>query len=335
MSIFKRSGSPYYYAEFTVAGHRVVRSTRCTAEREARAEERRLKTEFKAQLGKPKRSSLTVDEACGKYWLEHGHRLRWANEVERHLKLIVASTGSMMLLADLDDANVNALVQSRRKQGAGPAGINRTLAVLRGVHRRAKKKWKAVISEIDWPDHWQKEPRQRVRSLTVQEAETLLANLPDRVALAVRWSLATGMRKASTYALKWDDIDMQRQTATIVAKGGHTQTVLIEGDALTVLAETPRAGPYVFNKKNARKIFAAGLAKAGISEFRWHDLRHTHATWLRQRAAKLDVVQRSLGHASVTTTQRYAHVDDGELRASLRGLPTFTTNTTNIVRLKR
>ena len=61
----------------------------------------------------------------------------------------------------------------------------------------------------------------------------------------------------------------------------------------------------------------------------------THATWLRQRAAKLDVVQRSLGHASVTTTQRYAHVDDGELRAALRGLPAFGTSTTNVVRIKR
>ena len=48
-----------------------------------------------------------------------------------------------------------------------------------------------------------------------------------------------------------------------------------------------------------------------------------------------DVVQRSLGHASVTTTQRYAHVDDGELRAALRGLPAFGTSTTNVVRIKR
>lgn len=335
MSVFKRDGSPYYYAEFKIDGHRIVRSTRRTTEREARAEERRLKSELKSVLARPKRASITVDEACGKYWLEHGCRLRWAAEVERHLKLIVESTGTLLLMSDFDDTHVHALVQNRRQQGAGPAGVNRTLAVARGVHRHAKKKAKAAVQEIDWPEHWLKEPRQRVRAITVQEAERLLDYLPVRVQLSVRWSLATGTRKAATFNLTWDDVDLEQLTATVTAKGGHRQTVLLEGDALTVLAETPRAGRYVFDGRNVRKIFEAAVRRAGIDDFRWHDLRHTHATWLRKRAAKLDVVQRSLGHASVTTTQRYAHVDDGELRAALRGLPSFSTNTTNVVRLKR
>ena len=335
MSVFKRAGSPYYQAEFWIDGHRIVRSTKRTSEREARAEERRLKAEFKTQLAKPKRPSLTVDEACGRYWIEHGQRLRWAPEVARHLRLIVQSTGDLLLMSDLDDTHINALVQWRREQGAGAAGINRTLAVFRAVHKRARKKWKAAVTEIDWPDHWQKEPRQRVRSLTPAEAEALIGFLPDHIALAVRWSLATGMRREETFALKWADLDFQRGTATTTTKGGHDKTTLLEGEALTVLALAPRDRPLVFNRKNWRKIFEAAVKRAGLEDFHWHDLRHTHATWLRQRAAKLDVVQRSLGHASVTTTQRYAHVDDGELRAALRGLPAFDTNTTNVVRIKR
>lgn len=335
MSVFKRPGSPYYYAEFQVEGHRVVRSTRRTSEREARVEERRLKAEFKAALAKPKRASLTVDEACGRYWLEHGSRLRWKAEVERHLKLIVASTGTLLLMELLDDSHVDALVQSRHEQGAGPAGINRTLAVFRAVHRRARKKWKAATQEIDWPDHWQREPRQRVRSITPAEAATLLSYLPLKAQWAVRWSLATGTRKAETFGLTWDAVDFARGTATVTAKGGHQQTILLEGDALTVLAEIPRAGRYVFDGKNLRRIFSTAVERSGLTDFHWHDLRHTHATWLRKGAAKLDVVQRSLGHASVTTTQRYAHVDDDELRAALRKLPTITANTSNIVRLKR
>lgn len=335
MSVFKRPGSPYYYAEFWIDGHRFVRSTRKTTERDARTEERRLKTEAKATIAKPKRPHLTVDDACGRYWLEHGHKLRWAPEVKRHLQLIVSSTGHDLALADLDDTHINALAQARMEAGAGPAGVNRTLAVFRQVINRARKKWKVASQDLDWPEHWLKEPRQRVRSLTVPEAERLLACLPDHVQLAVRWSLATGTRKAETYNLTWDDIDLERATATVTAKGGHRQTILLEGDALMVLAETPRTGRYVFSSKNARKIFEAGLAKAGLEDFRWHDLRHTHATWLRQRAAKLDVVQRSLGHASVTTTQRYAHVDDGELRSALRNLPRLGTHTSNVVRLKR
>lgn len=335
MSVFKRPGSPYYQAEFWIDGHRIVRSTKRSSEREARAEERRLKAEFRAQLAKPKRPSLTVDEACGKFWIEHGKHLRWAPEVARHLRLIVASAGELLLMSDLDDSHVNALVQQRREQGAGAAGVNRTLAVFRQVHKKARKTWKVATQEIDWPEHWRKEPRQRVRALTVPEAVTLVSYLPDHIALAVRWSLATGMRREETFALRWSDIDLQRGTATTTTKGGYPKTTLLEGDALTVLALCPRTGDLVFCRRNWRKIFDAALKRAGITDFHWHDLRHTHATWLRQRAAKLDVVQRSLGHASVTTTQRYAHVDDGELRAALRGLPAFDTSTANVVRLKR
>ena len=335
MSVFKRAGSPYYYAEFQIEGHRIVRSTRRTTEREARAEERRLRAEAKAALAKPKRASLTVDEACGRYWLEHGSRLRWAPEVERHLKLIVQSTGTLLLMETLDDSHVDALVQQRRSQGAGAAGINRTLAVFRSVHRRARKKWKAAIQEIDWPDHWQKEPKQRVRSLTFAEYDTLLSFLPLRVQWPVRWSIATGTRKAETFSLTWDAIDLDRQTASITIKGGARVGILLEGDALTLLAEIPRTGRYVFDARNVRKIFERAVKRAGLEDFRWHDLRHTHATWLRKGAAKLDVVQRSLNHASVTTTQRYAHVDDDELRAALRKLPTPSANTANVVRIKR
>jgi hypothetical protein len=67
MSVFKRAGSPYYYAEVIIQGHRVVRSTRTTTEREARAVERRLRAEWRERVREPQRIELTVDAACGRY----------------------------------------------------------------------------------------------------------------------------------------------------------------------------------------------------------------------------------------------------------------------------
>ncbi|MEL6421636.1 MAG: tyrosine-type recombinase/integrase, partial [Pseudomonadota bacterium] len=103
-------------------------------------------------------------------------------------------------------------------------------------------------------------------------------------------------------------------------------------DALNVLSRADAMGRYVFNRRNCRKHFEAGLCSAGIEEFRWHDLRHTHATWLRQAGAPVEVVQRSLGHAAIGTTMRYAHVADTELQNSLQQLPTLSPTTGGILK---
>jgi integrase len=116
--------------------------------------------------------------------------------------------------------------------------------------------------------------------------------------------------------------------------GGKTHTVWLSEQAMDVLSRCEHQSRYVFSKRNKRRAFDQGMKKAGISDFCWHDLRHTHATWLRQAGAALEVVQRSLGHADITTTQRYAHVADSELQEALRSVPSIGTSTAKIVRIK-
>ena len=103
-----------------------------------------------------------------------------------------------------------------------------------------------------------------------------------------------------------------------------TQVIVLSPDALSLLAALAQHGAFVFERRNRRKIFEKALTDAGIENFRWHDLRHTHATLLRQAGVALEIVQRSLGHQSIKTTQRYAHVADHEMRAALQKLPSIT-----------
>ncbi len=86
----------------------------------------------------------------------------------------------------------------------------------------------------------------------------------------------------------------------------------------------------MFDKTNARRAWDAALKKAKIENFRWHDLRHTHATWLRQQGAPVEVVQRSMGHADIATTMRYAHVADTELVEALHKLPQLSTSKNHV-----
>lgn len=340
MSVFKRAGSPYYYSEIVYRGIRSVRSTKTSSRREAEAFDREHKKQIIAKAGKPKRPSLTVDEACGRYWIEKGQHLGWSEHVERHLRWCVEACEAIPISA-LSNADIGTIVRNRQASGAGAAGVNRTLAVLRQVLGRAKKSWGVEVQHIDWKAHFQKEPKGRVRWLTPAEAQRLCEALPEHVRLAVEWSLYTGTRKGETYGMRWKDVDTERGSVTVSGKTG-ARTVWLSAEARSVLEAAARGSKLsqrgdarVFDGTNHRKLFAKALEASSIEDLHWHDLRHTHATWLRQGGAPLEIVARSLGHSTIQVTQRYAHVDDQEVKDALRKLPSLAPSATNVVPLKK
>src|SRR5262245_19242472 len=126
MSVFKRPGSPFYYAEFQIGGQRFLRSTRRKTEREARSEERKIKEAERAKLKEAAgRDQLTLDQGFERYWQEHGQRLSWASEVERYIHQILARVDPGILIENLGDSDVNDFVQVRVNEGGGEYAINR------------------------------------------------------------------------------------------------------------------------------------------------------------------------------------------------------------------
>lgn len=334
MSVFKRPGSPFYYTGFQIEGRKFLRSTKRTTEREARSEERRIKAEERAKLKeRGTGNSLTIDQGFGKYWKEHGHKLAWSSEVQRYIQEILARVDPAMLIEDLTDADVNDFVQQWESEGRGEYALNRSLAIWRAMHRRARKRWRQKTQEIDWADFLNPEEK-RIRHATLEEMRALIDASSKRLAVAIEWSLYTGCRQFETYGLTWDDVHLDRGQALITAKGGGRHTIWLTEQAMDLLGRLERRGRYVFDRRGRRRAFANALAKIGLEDFCWHDLRHTHATWLRQAGAPVEVVQRSLGHADIATTMRYAHVADNELRDALRKLPTLGTITPKIVSIK-
>ncbi len=333
MYVFRRAGSPFWYTEFEIDRHRFLRSTRKTSEREAIVAARRIKAEEQAKLAQQSRVlSLTISQGFGKYWTEHHRKLApaWAAETERYIKVILARVDPQTLIEDVDDATVNDFVQDRVTEGGGDYAINRALAVWRAMHRRAKKRWKQRTHEVDWAEFMNPEAK-RVRFLTLDEVRRLIEALPLHIALAVEWSVYTGCREAETFGLTWDSVHLDRGHAIVIAKGGDEHKVWLSPQALDVLSRVERTGPYVFDGRNKRRHFEAALVETGINDFCWHDLRHCHATWLRQTGAALEIVQRSLGHGDLGTTQRYAHVDDDELREALQRLPSISPSQARVV----
>lgn len=338
MSIFKRPTSPFYYTEIQVNGRRVVRSTGTDSKREALAFERKLRTELEAESTKPRRKELTVDQACGAYWIDRGQHLSWSDHVRRHLVSITAFLGRELALSECGNEHVARVVEERKRAGAGAAGVNRTLAVFRQVLRHASRVKGYEVQAIHWSDHWQQEPKGRVRFLKKLEVERLLELSPEPLRLAIEWSIYSGCRKSETYRIRWPDVDFDRGCVAIRKAKTGSRVVWLTDASRELLLRCPRRNDtdLVFDGRNRRKLFEAAIAAAGIEDFKWHDLRHTHATWLRQGGAPLEVVQRSLGHASITTTQRYAHVDDREVVEAMSRLPVLNSDSSgNVVPLRR
>lgn len=353
MSLFRRPRSPFWYCELQVAGRRIVRSTQTDDKREARRYEQRLRAQLEAEAGRPKRRELTLSQACGAYWLEHGQKLSWADDVKKHLEVIVGFFGEEKLVSEIGPDEIDELVVererpkqakgSKRIAAAGAAGVNRTLAVLRSVLRR--RKCRPFAQQIVWKEHFKKESKGRVRYLQPDDVGVLLEALRRRgphIADGFEWSIYSGCRKGETYDLTKGDV--QPDHVTVDGKTG-ARVVWLSSELMAILdrqaaMKDPAADKDtpIFDKTNHRKIWAASLQEVGIEDFTWHDCRHTFATWLRKSGAPIEVVQRALGHASLAMTMKYAHVDDAEVRNALRQLPTLAPNTkadANVIPLKR
>lgn len=343
MSVDKRKGSPFYRYDFVYRGRRFTGSTKETTRRAAERIEQQAREAAKAEVDRPPKAVYTLSEACGVYWLEKGCRARgqWQLDIERYLKQICALIDETLSIGEIGDKHVNQFVQARMKsigEGRGHVAINRALSVFRSVHNHVKDLHEQPMKPIKWARHFLDEPEGRVRWLTQEEFTRLLQHLPEHARASVHWSVLTGMRLAATYELTWNRIEFGKAECSIVKKGGKSQIIVLTADAMTLLAGLPRHGPFVFDRRNRRRIFEKALKDAGIEDFRWHDLRHTHATWLRQAGVALEIVQRSLGHQSLAMTQRYAHVADHELREGLQRLPSIShanPESARIIPLKR
>lgn len=139
--------------------------------------------------------------------------------------------------------------------------------------------------------------------------------------------LLTGARLGEALALQWADVDrhnaLARLTATKAARNGRratTRHVPITDDLEDLfdrLAQQPTPLAHV-KRRNLQRRWRAAAHAAGLKGLRLHDLRHTYASWLAQAGVSLTVIKELLGHADITTTQRYAHLCPDTLAATAR-----------------
>ncbi|HTT07404.1 MAG TPA: site-specific integrase [Gammaproteobacteria bacterium] len=176
------------------------------------------------------------------------------------------------------------------------------------------------------------EPDEITRLISAAESDRRPKHLSDFIRLA----LNTGCRRGELLKLEWSRVDLKRNL--IHLDGSHTKTgrrrsVPLNSMALEVLSSRARFrekycpdNPWVFAHKDGKRIqsvkksFASACRKAGITNFRVHDLRHTCAAWLVSAGVPLPEVRDLLGHSTVRMTERYAHLAPENVRAAVARL---------------
>ena len=165
------------------------------------------------------------------------------------------------------------------------------------------------------------EDNHRVRYLSTLERNSLLNACKEacwsKLYLLVLIAITTGARRGELLGLRWNDIDFERQTAYVkTSKNGQpkvlplTDTVVKEltrfrqqDDSVIFNSEIKPDKAFCFNKQ-----WSKALTLAEVSNFRFHDLRHTTASYLAQSGASLLEIADVLGHKQISVTKRYAHL---------------------------
>ena len=213
-------------------------------------------------------------------------------------------------------------VTVRGKQ-RGPGTVNRYLAALSHAFTIAVKEWGWLddnpLRKVTKP----KEPRGRVRYLGDDERARLLAACKesDSAGLypAVVLALCTGARRMEILGLRWGQVDFARRAITLLeTKNGEIRSLPLVGHALDLMGERAKVrridtdlvfpGRKKHRPVDLRTPFETALKRAGIEDFRWHDLRHSAASYLAMNGATLAEIAEVLGHKTLAMVKRYAHL---------------------------
>jgi integrase/recombinase XerC len=247
-------------------------------------------------------------------------------------------------LADVDALAVRSYLASLHRAKLAHRSLARHLSTLRGLFRWGCREGileKNPARGLPAP----RLPRTLPRALTLQDTERLLASdgeagVPERERALFELLYATGLRVSEAAGLDLEDVDFSARLARVTGKGSKERIVPFGEEAQAALraylpvraalrqgaAGSDDQEPLFVNRRGGRlttrsmaRILKRRLRAAGLpDEISPHALRHTFATHLLEAGADLRAIQELLGHASLSTTQKYTHLDAARLAAVYR-----------------
>ena len=331
MSLRKRGGI-WWIDVRSPDGQRVRRSTGTANKSLAQEEHDRFKAELWriAHLGdKPRR---LWNDAVVRWLREQSHKATAGEDVTK-LRWLDQFLGATDLTL-INRTTIERIIEAKLALGHSNATVNRTMELVRAILRKCVNEW-------EWLDRapkvrMLKEPTRRIRFLTRNEAQRLLAELPEHLADMAAFTLAAGLRASNVTGLQWSQVDLERKVAWVhpdQAKARKAIGIPLNAEAMALVTkQIGKHATHVFSFRGkpivqvSTKAWYAALDRAGIKDFRWHDLRHTWASWHMQNGTPLFALQELGGWESAEMVRRYAHLAADHLAPYAERLGTLRTS---------
>ena len=326
-AVYKRGS--VWWVRFRMNGVHVRRSAKTAKKAEAQAYLLRLLEEHAQAARGDTRERHLVSEAVERFFDECTLKPGTIDTYRYNSR----TCGRLLGHLHLDEVNRRVLadfVATRKRTGVSDATIRRDLAFLGSIFTMAVR-WDWVeASPLATFKNALKESRARTRFLTREEFARLEIAASSKLRPILRLAVETGLRKEELLGLTLPSIDLRRRELHL----GETKTntprrVPLSPPALATIREIleersrPRSA-YLFCKAdgcrigNPRKAFENACRRAEIADLRFHDLRHTFASWFVQEGGDLYRLSRILGHATLQMTARYGHLRTDDLHDELR-----------------
>lgn len=259
---------------------------------------------------------------------------------EQRAKMYILSSSLIpffgkLLVERITTRNFEQYKATQTTKGLGRKTINNHLTVLNTC----------LSAAYDWLElktprpkvKWLKCPPPRIDYLSPDECELLLSHATGTAYELILTALRTGMRQGELKGLQWESIDWQNRSLVVrhsrsdytkalgSPKSNRERHIPLDIDIHGMLLGRKQVAGYVFmdaanepfDHYRLSEELEAVCKKAGLRKITWHTLRHSFASQLAAKGIPLNIVQTLLGHASITTTMKYAHVAPSTLRTAI------------------
>lgn len=326
--IYQRSD--YWYIDYTYRGKRIRESIgRSKKIADLKLKDIELKIARDEQLGIQETKKVLFRDFAEEYL-----NFSKANKAPKSYKRDITSLRRNLIpnfgnryISEINQYEIDQY-KIKRLENVTPATVNRELACLKHLYTKAID-WGIVAQNPAKKVKSFKEQVGRVKYLTIEQIKDLINNCSDGIRPIVIMAVNTGMRRGEILNLKWSDVDLLNRKITITkTKNNEVRIIPINGILYQELKRIPRNGEYVFSKKDGKPYsdpktaFQSALKRAGIEDFRFHDLRHTFASHLALSGIGIRTIQELLGHKDIKLTMRYSHLSPGHLQEAVNLLGT-------------
>jgi integrase len=314
--VYTRADRPGFWITWVDAqGRRKYRKTDAQNITQAKAirNAELMRVEKARMLGHLPPSKDTFAEVADRYLAYQKARLtakaydREQGIVENHLK-----PAFDMKLAAIRKVDIQRYI-TKRMLDASPYSVQKELAALKHLLRLAVE-WEIIPVNPAQGIKTPKAPAGRVRYLQPTELRALLEACPTWLRPIVALAASTGMRRGEIIGLRWLDVDLQHARIMLPqTKNGEGRIVYLNKMAMAVLVSLDRpasTSDRIFNctPDQVTVAFVRVCRQVKIENFRFHDLRHTAASWMRMSGADTQTVGQLLGHRDPRMAARYQHL---------------------------